>query len=1130
MKITNKITIAFLLTSLIFLIGLSTLFYVTARASLTEQALHHLESVASVQAQRIKQIVGQNLERLRLIASRTQLRLSLKSFVEDARPEHQSKMNQILDDAKASIPDLMHVSVLTLGGEVVASTDREDIGSKYSDKEFFVRGKEGNCADIFILDENQNLRGILSGLLSLENRPLGVVVIKYSPHNIVSLAKDYTGLDETGETLLAQRDKNGDARFLTALRFDPNAALRKKRGKNELGAPIIQALNKREDLLTEVTDYRGKSVLAATRYIPETDWGLVAKMDKAEAFSPIIRLRNLLGITIFISSIAIIAVSFYIANGIVGPVRELVKGAKEIGRSNLDYRIVVRSKDELGILSQTFNEMAGNLQEVTASRDDLNKEITDRKLAEEALRQSREELAVRHRIAEIFLSIRDEEMYGEVLRTILEAMQSKYGIFGYIDEHGALVIPSMTTDIWEECQVPDKRTVYPPETWAGIWGRALVEKKSLYANEGLRVPEGHLPIINVLVVPVTYGAQVIGLIEVANKTTDYDEKDVERLETIAVHIAPILSARLRGGWQDKERKRAEEALLMSEREVRLSNRIAEIFLTTSDKETYGEVLEVVLEAMQSKFGTFAYINEKGERIVPSMTRGIWDKCEVPDKTIVFPRETWGDNLWAKSLIQKRAIASNGPFKVPDGHIPITRALAVPIIHQDEAIGNFMVGNKVTDYDETDVELLQKIAARTAPILHARLQTDRQKRRREKAEKKLKEARDELELRVEERTAELEKAVDTLEKEIQSRKQVEKELSESEERYRTVADFTYNWEYWLGPEREWRYISPSCERLTGYTPEQLSTKDYMELMHIVHPDDREAFQAHIANEFKSSAASHLDFRIISRSGETRWIAHSCQPVYGSDGEWLGRRASNRDITGRKKAEAAFRESQEQLRRLSSQLLEIQESERKRISRELHDSTGQSLATVKFGVESALVKILQGAIKQGVESLETLVPVIQLASDEVRRIHTDLRPPLVDDLGIIATISWFCREFQKIHVGIRIEKQIHIEEKDVPEPLRIVMFRILQEALNNVTKHGKADLVRVALERTEGRIDMVVVDNGHGFDVQESYSEKNGPVGVGLTSMKERVELSGGSLLIESSKGSGTTLRASWPAKE
>jgi signal transduction histidine kinase len=160
------------------------------------------------------------------------------------------------------------------------------------------------------------------------------------------------------------------------------------------------------------------------------------------------------------------------------------------------------------------------------------------------------------------------------------------------------------------------------------------------------------------------------------------------------------------------------------------------------------------------------------------------------------------------------------------------------------------------------------------------------------------------------------------------------------------------------------------------------------------------------------------------------------------------------------------------------------------------------------------------------LEALIPVVQLASEDVRRIHTDLRPSLLDDLGIIATISWFCREFEKLYLDIRIEKQINIGEEEVPEALKIVIFRILQEAMNNVGKHSKANLVRVALRRTDGQIDMVVEDNGQGFDVEQAKSTKNGPIGLGLTSMKERAELSGGGFSIESNKGEGTTMRATW----
>jgi PAS domain S-box-containing protein len=216
----------------------------------------------------------------------------------------------------------------------------------------------------------------------------------------------------------------------------------------------------------------------------------------------------------------------------------------------------------------------------------------------------------------------------------------------------------------------------------------------------------------------------------------------------------------------------------------------------------------------------------------------------------------------------------------------------------------------------------------------------------------------------------------------------------------------------------------------------------------------------------------------------------------------------------------------LRLLSSQLLKVQESERKRISRELHDSIGQSLAAIKFGAENVLTKMREGANQASISLLDALIPLVQNASAEVRRIHTDLRPSLLDDLGIIATISWFCREFEKLYSGLSIEKQINVHEKDVPDNLKIVIFRILQEALNNVAKYGKADLVRVALEGSDEQMELVITDNGQGFDLNQARSETVLEGGFGLTSMKERAELSGGVFSIKSAKGKGTTVRASW----
>jgi PAS domain S-box-containing protein len=238
----------------------------------------------------------------------------------------------------------------------------------------------------------------------------------------------------------------------------------------------------------------------------------------------------------------------------------------------------------------------------------------------------------------------------------------------------------------------------------------------------------------------------------------------------------------------------------------------------------------------------------------------------------------------------------------------------------------------------------------------------------------------------------------------------------------------------------------------------------------------------------------------------------------DGMW--------QIIGRRRDKEALQSSEAELRRLSSQLLNAQEEERKRISRELHDGIGQSLSAIKFTVETALNEMAQENPAQVSQSLETVVPLVQEAVEEVRTISRNLRPSVLDDLGILATISWFCREVEDTYSGIRIHKRINIKEDDVPDSLKTVMFRLLQEAVNNVTKHARASSIDLSLEGTDERIELTIEDNGIGFDLEKELAEGRLKDGIGLSSMRERAELSNGSFLIESHKGAGTRVRASW----
>jgi signal transduction histidine kinase len=234
----------------------------------------------------------------------------------------------------------------------------------------------------------------------------------------------------------------------------------------------------------------------------------------------------------------------------------------------------------------------------------------------------------------------------------------------------------------------------------------------------------------------------------------------------------------------------------------------------------------------------------------------------------------------------------------------------------------------------------------------------------------------------------------------------------------------------------------------------------------------------------------------------------------------------EIGERLKMEQALKESEKQLRNLASQILSAQENERKRIALEIHDALGSSLSAIKFKMEEVLQLLPKDGPLKISKHLDTLIPLIQDTIGEARRIQADLRPPLLDDLGIVATLSWFSRRFETIYSNIRVEQTVTIKEEEVPDHLKIILFRITQEAMNNIGKHARADAVYLELRKANGIIELSIKDNGEGFDPGSLASREVSMKGLGLSNMKERVEFSGGSFFIDSAKGEGTVVRALW----
>lgn len=213
-----------------------------------------------------------------------------------------------------------------------------------------------------------------------------------------------------------------------------------------------------------------------------------------------------------------------------------------------------------------------------------------------------------------------------------------------------------------------------------------------------------------------------------------------------------------------------------------------------------------------------------------------------------------------------------------------------------------------------------------------------------------------------------------------------------------------------------------------------------------------------------------------------------------------------------------------RGLARQLLRAQERERQRIAADLHDDIGQQLAAIKFSLDDALHGLAGRLDDAERRMLEAIAGRVVEAIDQTRRIAMDLRPPMLDDLGLTHAIAWFCGELRGVRKNLALRHEIRAQEEDVPKDTKIAVFRIVQEACNNACRHAGATELTVRLESDAEGLRLLVADNGVGFDPREVHGTGRG---FGLRGMCERAQLSGGRVQILSRPGDGTQILADWP---
>jgi signal transduction histidine kinase len=405
-SIRSRLAILFLAIASIPLLFVSTLTFTHYKNSLEAARLSNLQDIAAFKADKIETYFAGLKANIEVAQGYYNIKKNLPVLTRLAGNPNDPKFlaaDKMLDgqlQRMQSVLGLSDIMLINIVGKIVyASNDEhppEDFLNPLPDpqKKAFTEGKNRvYLSDVFLSKAIGNKPAMLvtAPAVDFNGALIGVIAFEVDMNFIYKLIQDVTGLGDTGEVLVGKK-KGNEAVYLNPLRHDPDAALKKgiPLGR-EMGGPIQEAVQGRKGA-GRLLDYRDKNVIAAWRYLPSIDWGMVAKIDTEEAFADATKLRNLVLVIVVIVFVLCGIIAFSIARSISVPIQTLSQGAEIIGSGNLDYKIGSHRKDEIGQLSRSFDKMTGDLKKITASRDELNREITERKRAEEDILRLNEDL------------------------------------------------------------------------------------------------------------------------------------------------------------------------------------------------------------------------------------------------------------------------------------------------------------------------------------------------------------------------------------------------------------------------------------------------------------------------------------------------------------------------------------------------------------------------------------------------------------------------------------------------------------------------------------------------------------------------------------------------------------------
>ena len=333
-----------------------------------------LSALSLIALNRIESANDRIEDNLRLISSRTQLRISmseLNTASNSKRDKHIEKIQRLLTDAQNSISEIRGIFVYDIQKSLVFTTN-----AKIRESEIILR--TGDQIKLVLKRIDDQLIVIASDTLVLNGQIIGFIVIVCKGDYITDLIKDRSGLGKTGEWLFALRKENGDALFAVPLKYDTDAAFKRRVSMSRTDVPIIPAISGEEIIMENAPDYRGVPVMASTRYLKKPKWGLVVKIDQSEVLEPITDIKNIL-ITVEIILILISTIiGMFLSHFIAYPVENLQKVTAKIKEGDLNSRADEKGWGEIRELSVSFNTMAETLKDLTENLQLKVKERTEK--------------------------------------------------------------------------------------------------------------------------------------------------------------------------------------------------------------------------------------------------------------------------------------------------------------------------------------------------------------------------------------------------------------------------------------------------------------------------------------------------------------------------------------------------------------------------------------------------------------------------------------------------------------------------------------------------------------------------------------------------------------------------------